>query len=103
MNTELKYPLEKFKPLVIESYRSKDYNGTTYKRRLRVSRYNAMLVDEVIGTRYGRQDEFRFVVVDAGDIEKVCKILGIEYKPVNTYFDINLQMCSFSEVPSLRN
>ena len=102
MNTEIKYPLEKFKPLVIESFRNKDYNGTTYKRRLRINRFNAFLIDEVLGTHLGHS-ETRFVVLDTNDIRKACQVLGVEHKPVNTYFDIDYRMCSFSEVPSLRN
>lgn len=97
------YPLEKFKPLVIESYRQKDYNGITYKRRLRISRFNAFMIDEVIGTHVGMNGALtRFVVLDLEDIEKACNVLEIEYKPVNTYFDIDLDMCSFREVPNMR-
>lgn len=102
MTTEIKYPMKGFKPLVIESYRSKEYNGAIYKRRLRINRFNALLIDEVLGSHLGHS-ETRFVVLDAPDIEKACQLLGIEYKPVNTYFDIDYQMCAFSEVPSLRN
>jgi hypothetical protein len=102
MSTELKYPLEKFKPLVIESYRNKDYNGTTYKRRLRINRFNALMIDEILGTHLGHS-ETRFVVLDTDDIIKACQVLGVEYKPVNTYFDIDYAMCAFREVPSLIN
>lgn len=98
----MEYPLKGFKPLVIESHRHVAYNGTTYSRRLRISRHNAFLVDEVIGTNIGRQNT-RFVVLDADDAEKACKVLGIKYKPQNTYFEIDLKMCSFSEIPALRN
>ena len=33
------------KPLVIESFRKVIYNNTEYKRRLRISGYNALLID----------------------------------------------------------
>lgn len=100
MNIALTYPMKGFKPLVIESYRHKEYNGATYTRRLRINRFNAFMIDEALGTNLGYA-QTRFVILDADDIKKACQVLGIEYKPVNTYFDIDYSMCSFSEVPSI--
>lgn len=95
----LKYPLDKFTPLVVESFKNKSYNGVIYKRRLRINRFNAFMIDEILGSHLGHS-ETRFVVLDTDDIIKACQVLGVEYKPVNTYFDIDLQMCSFSKIPS---
>lgn len=102
MEAEIKYPMKGFKPLVRESYRSKEYNGVIYKRRLRINRFNAFMIDEVLGTNLGHSGT-RFVVLDLEDIEKACKILSVPFKPVNTYFDIDYRMLSFSEVPNLTN
>ena len=96
----LKYPFEKFKPLVVQSYRNKDYNGITYKRRLRINRFNAFLLDELLGTNMG-YCATRFVVLDTADVKKACEVLGVEYKPA-TYFEVDYKMCSFSQVPSLQ-
>ena len=89
------YPIPNRKPLVVESYKSITYNLTEYKRRLRISRFNAFMIDEVLGTFIGLQ-KTQFVVLDLEDIEKACAVLGIKYKPMNTYFCIDSNMCSFS-------
>jgi hypothetical protein len=91
----LVYPITNKKPLVIESYRPIKYNLITYKRRLRISRFNAFMLDEVLGTFIALQ-RTQFVVLDLQDIEKACIVLGIEYKPVNTYFCIDPTICSFN-------
>ena len=46
----LQYSLSNFKPLVIESYRHITFKGETYKRRLRISKFNAQLIDQAINT-----------------------------------------------------
>jgi hypothetical protein len=94
----LQYPMKGFTPLVIESFRKITFQGKTFSRRLRISRFNAFMIDEVIGTFVGRQTT-QFVVLDMPDIEKACKILGIEFKPVETYFCIDTNMCSFKTGP----
>jgi len=88
----LQYSLSNFKPLVIESYRHITFKGETYKRRLRISKFNAQLIDQAINTHIAEQNT-RFVVLDLDDIKKVCEFLNIDFKSINTYFDINLQMC----------
>lgn len=90
--------LKGFKPLVVESFRKVVYNNTEYKRRLRINRFNALLLDEYLGTYIAYQG-CKFVVLDDEDIKKACLFLGIEYKPISTYFHIDLDMCSFSLVP----
>lgn len=85
-------------PLVIESFRNKEFEGIVYKRRLRISPFTAMLIDNALGT-FVRLNGYntRFVVLDsAEDIKRACEVLCIPYKEVNTYFDIDLGMCSFS-------
>ena len=86
------------KPLVIESFRKVVYNNTEYKRRLRISGYNALLIDSKLGTNLYHSGS-RFVVLDLDDIEKACDILCIPFKEVNTYFCIDSNLCSFSSVP----
>lgn len=101
MEATLRYPIAGFKPLVIESYRRKECSGTTYVRRLRINRFNAFMIDEVLGTRVGMASkQTRFVVLGLEDAEKACQVLGVECKPVNTYFDIDFRMCSFNKTPS---
>jgi hypothetical protein len=90
----LVYPISNREPLVIESYKPIQHNLITYKRRLRISRFNAFMLDEVLGTFIGSQ-KTQFVVLDLNDIEKACVILKIEYKPINTYFIIDENVCSF--------
>lgn len=84
-------------PLVIESYRKVNFKGKIYSRRLRISPFTAMLIDERLGTHI-RLNGYRtkFVVLDLVDIKKACVILKIKYKPVDTYFHIDLKMCSFT-------
>ncbi len=89
-----KYSLDNFKPLVIESYRKIEYKDKTYKRRLRISKMNALLIDEKFGFFIAKQN-VKFVVMDLCDIEKICSYLGIEYKPIETYFKIDPNMCTF--------
>lgn len=90
----LSYPIPNKTPLVIESNTPIKFNLITYKRRLRISRFNAFMLDEVLGTFIGSQ-RTQFVVLDLSDIEKACVILGIEYKPINTYICIDPTVCSF--------
>jgi hypothetical protein len=52
------------------------------------------MLDEVLGTHIATQ-RTQFVVLDLSDIEKACIILGIEYKPINTYFSIDENVYSF--------
>ena len=98
------YPWKGFKPLVIESYRAKIHQGTEYKRRLRINRMNAQLIDDQLGTHL-RENSFqtRFIVLDLEDIKKACTILEIDFKPINTYFCIDSKMESFSQVPWFLN
>jgi hypothetical protein len=86
-------------PLVIESYRKKEYKGVIYSRRLRISPYTAHLIDEKLGTHV-RLNGYRtkFVVLDLEDIKSACEILKIEFKPINTYFHIDFKMCSFKTI-----
>lgn len=91
----LVYPIPNKKPLVIESYKAVKYNLVTYKRRLRISRFNAFMLDEVLGTHIATQ-RTQFVVLDLDDIQKACIVLGIEFKPVNTYFCVDTTMCNFN-------
>ncbi len=85
------------KPLVKESFRNKEFEGVIYKRRLRISPYNAILIDKALGTFIQANGyKTRFVVLDAvEDIKKACEVLCVPYKEFNTYFDIDLSMCSF--------
>jgi hypothetical protein len=89
------YPIPNRKPLVVESYKSITFNLKEYKRRLRISRFNAFMIDEVIGTHIGLQ-KTQFVVLDIEDIQKACLVLGIAFKDVETYFCIDENMCSFN-------
>lgn len=98
LTENLNYPMKGFTPLVIESFRKITFQEKIFQRRLRISRFNAMMIDEVIGTFVGRQTA-QFVVLDLPDIEKACKVLGIEFKSVETYFCIDTQMQSFKTVP----
>ena len=90
----LVYPISNREPLVIESYKPIQHNLITYKRKLRISRFNAFMLDEVLGTHIATQ-RTQFIVLDLSDIEKACIILGIEYKPINTYFSIDENVYSF--------
>ena len=74
------------------------YNGIEYKRRLRINGYTTLLLDEVLGTEMYKM-RTKFVVLDYNDLEKVCDSLQISFKPVNTYIQVDLQMCSFSSIP----
>ncbi len=92
------YPMAGFKPLVIESFRNITFDNILYTRRLRISGMNACILDEGLQS-YIYQQRTRFVVLDTPDIIKACEILEIEYKEINTYFEIDLDMCSFKSVP----
>ncbi len=84
----LSYPIPNKIPLVIESNTSVNFNLITYKRRLKISRFNAFMIDEVLGTLIGSQ-KTQFIFLDLESIKKACIILGIEYKPINTYLCID--------------
>jgi hypothetical protein len=95
-----KFRLAGFEPLVKISYRHIEYQNKTYKRRLRVNRFTAHLIDEDLGTNlFNLSKQFRFLVLDDEDIKKVCELLKIEYKEINTYLDIDFTMQSFKNIP----
>lgn len=82
------------KPLVVESFRHIKYGGETYKRRLRISGFTAIVIDKEIGTNiYGQK--CKFVVLGDEDIKKACNVLGVKHKEFKTYFHIDRKMCSF--------
>ena len=94
MNNLLSYPITDKKPLVIESKQPVSFNLVTYKRKLRISRFNAFMIDEVIGTNIGSQTT-QFVFLDIEEVKKVCVILDIEFKNINTYFCIDATIYNF--------
>lgn len=95
----IEYPLKAFTPYSVTSYKHIVYKNVLYKRRIRISGFNAIQIDKILGTHIFVQNT-RFVVLDLEDIKKVCKILDIEYKPVNSYLYIDQTMCSFNLTPT---
>lgn len=67
------------KPLVIESFRHKEFEGIIYKRRLRISPFNAILIDKALGT-FVQDNGYRtrFVVLDALEEHVRCSVFLIK-------------------------
>ncbi len=93
------YPLPGFKPLVRESFRKVTFKGSVYSRRIRINGFNALQIDQILGTQINHQYT-KFVVLDSEDMQKVCEILEIVFNPEYRYYlHIDRDMQSFSKVP----
>ncbi len=93
--TITEYP-KGFTPLVITSYRRIMVNWVPYKRRLRISRYNLLMIESILKIKFKHDN---YIILKPKLAKKVCAILGVEDREIRTYLYIDSEMCSYKSGP----
>lgn len=85
-----------FKPLVFISNRKLSFDSEIYSRRLRISGYTAIILDEKFRTNFYSERFKKFLPISKPILKSVCEFLEIEYKDVNTYLFVDIDTLSFA-------